>query len=313
MPARPSTAALRAAAQDDTGRSAQDDEVIDALLRRGMDILSRTSESPRADAMLLLAHALRRERAWIVAHCDARATEFAAQLFVDLCAERAAGTPLAYVLGTAGFYGREFVVDSRVLVPRPETEHLIDEALAYLRVRRTAVARRTFTLLDVGTGSGAIACTLAAEDSGIDVDATDVSPRALELARINAQRLNVAARCRFHCGRFAQPVAGRHFDAVLANLPYVPTSQLPAPPNPLAFEPQVALDGGADGLDAYREFLGGAPALMRSGGLLLLEAAPAQMPGLVRAARAAFAGARVEVGADFAGSARYLKVVTPAE
>ena len=280
---------------------------VDALLARGVAALAASSDSPRADAMLLLAHALECERGWIVAHGDARVAGGTAERLDVLFNLRATGVPLAYVLGSAGFYGREFAVDARVLVPRPETEHLIDEAAAFLNQRR-GYGGRPATVLDVGTGSGAIACTIAAENLHAVIDGTDVSAAAIAVARGNARKLRVDGRCRFHCGRFAAPVAGRRFDVVLANLPYVPTLEIPGPPNPVAFEPREALDGGLDGLDAYREFVPTAALLLEPGGLVLMEAAPAQMAGLVELAERTFGAAAVAVGSDFAGLARYVKV-----
>ncbi len=260
--------------------------------------------------MLLLARALDCEREWIVAHGEVRAEFAPARRFETLCSLRASGMPMAYVLGLAGFYGREFRVDERVLVPRPETEHLIDEALSFLKPRRSAGMPAAATVLDVGTGSGAIACTIAAENRDAFVHATDVSAPALEVARINAERLNVAERCRFHLGRFAEPVAGRRFDLVLANLPYVPTRDIPPRPNPIAFEPHEALDGGRDGLDAYREFVPEVPGLLEPGGVAVFEAAPALMPALVALVERTFHARPVEVGHDYAGLARYVRVAT---
>ena len=171
--------------------------IADALAR-GTGLLEQSSESPRADALLLLERVLERPRAWIVAHGQDRSAAGDAAQFFDLCERRAAGRPLAYVLGSAGFYGREFVVDESVLVPRPETEHLVDDAIAFIK----AMPRdRAPAVLDLGTGSGAIACTIAAETPA-RVDAVDISAAALEVARENARRLNVADRCRFHLRRF---------------------------------------------------------------------------------------------------------------
>ncbi len=283
---------------------------IEALLANGVAAISSSSDSPRTDAMLLLAQALECERAWIVAHGEAEAASAPVRRFEALCEMRATGMPLAYVLGRAGFYGREFAVDERVLVPRPETEHLIDEALTFLKARRGAGLRRGATVLDVGTGSGAIACTIAAEDDEAFVEGTDVSSDAVDVARLNAQRLNVADRCRLYCGPFGAPVTGRRFDLVLANLPYVPTKDIPSRPNPVAFEPREALDGGADGLDVYRGFVPALPALLERGAAVLLEAAPGQIPGLVELVWRSFRAPVVEVGYDFGGRARYVKVAT---
>lgn len=278
---------------------------VGRALADGIDAL-RAGDSARADALLLLARALGCGREWILAHGDAPMAGTAAQRFFELCAARREGRPIAYVLGEAGFYGRTFAVDDRVLVPRPETECLVDAALRFLK--RTG--RSSPALLDVGCGSGAIGCTLAAEVPDATVLGTDDSPGAVEVAAANARRLDVASRCAFECGDLATPAAGRRFDVVLANLPYVPTNRVEGKPHPLGFEPRRALDGGRDGLDAYRRFLPAAPALLEPGGLLLLEAAPPQMEGLLDLVRGAFAGSRIAVGDDLGGLARYLELET---
>lgn len=280
---------------------------VEALFARGVAALAPASDSPRADAMLLLAYALGRDRASILAHGEVRALEEQVRRFERLCAQRVTGRPLAYVLGEAGFYGRTFAIDDRVLVPRPETERLVEAALTFLK----ASAARPPSILDVGCGSGAIGCTIAAEIHDADVTGTDMSSGAVSVSRSNARRLGVRARCRFLGGDLASPVEGRRFDVVLANLPYVPTGALPRRPNPLAFEPQSALDGGGDGLDIYRRFLPAAPLLLKPGALLLLEAAPPQMAGLLGIVRAAFPGLEVEVGLDFAGLSRYVRLEIP--
>lgn len=287
-------------------------QTLAQTLARGIVSLAKTSESPRTDALLLLAHVLGRDRAWVVAHGEAFISKPQAEKFTGLCEIRGEGTPLAYILGFAGFYGREFAVNDKVMVPRPETEHLVDEALAHVKERINPNLPKHFvTALDVGVGSGAIACTIAAENANVFVEGTDTSTHAIKVAEHNARRLNVIQRCRLHYGSLASPVGDRTFDVVIANLPYVPTADIPAAPNPLAFEPREALDGGPDGLASYRKFVPNAPGLLKPGGLLLLEAAPPIIEGLVDLAAAAFPNLEVEVCEDFAGMARYVKLKTP--
>lgn len=287
-------------------------QTIAQTLARGIVSLAKTSESPRTDALLLMAHVVGKDREWLVAHGEAFLSKPQTEKFTALCETRAEGSPLAYILGFAGFYKREFAVNDKVMVPRPETEHLVDEALAHIRERVNPDLPKSFvTALDVGLGSGAIACTIAAENANVFVEGTDTSTAAVKVAEHNARRLNVIQRCRFHFGSLAAPVNDRTFDVVLANLPYVPTSDIPPAPNALAFEPREALDGGPDGLTAYRQFLPGAPALLKPGGLLLLEAAPPVIEGLVELTAAAFPNVEVEVCEDFAGLARYVKLKTP--
>jgi release factor glutamine methyltransferase len=257
-----------------------------------------SSISPRADALLLLAHTLRRERAWIVAHGEARVSEDDARNFVAFCARRNAGEPIAYILGTAGFYGREFVVNQSVLIPRPETEHLVEEAIRFVA--------GPMQVLDVGIGCGTIACTIAAETEAL-VNGTDISPAAIELAAENARRLGVFDRCSFRVGDLTEPFRGKRFDVIVANLPYIPTAVLPKTPDSASFEPRAALDGGPDGLALYGRLLPQLPPLLNTSSLVLLEAAPPTIGPLAGMARAAFPNAVVSIVADYAGLARYVK------
>ncbi|MDP9025440.1 MAG: peptide chain release factor N(5)-glutamine methyltransferase [Candidatus Eremiobacteraeota bacterium] len=257
------------------------------------------------DAGLLLAHVLGRDRAWLISHDEHELTKVQTERFTALCERRRLGEPLAYITGSAGFYGRSFSVDARVLVPRPETEHLIDDALVFLQNRSAAC------VLDVGTGSGAIACTLAAELRTLRADAVDVSAEALTVARENARALRVSERITFFEGDLVAAVRPRRYDCVVANLPYVPTLDIAHAPDPVSFEPRIALDGGPDGLDLYRRLLAGAPHVTLPGGLVLMEAAPPNVHALAALARYAFAPAEVTVGKDYGGRDRYVKVRTP--
>jgi release factor glutamine methyltransferase len=209
--------------------------------------------------------------------------------------------PQAYVSGWKGFYRREFAVNEHVLVPRPETEHLIEDALEFMH----ATARRR--VLDVGTGSGAIACTIASELFDAIVTATDVSIRALAVAAKNAARLGVGGRCTFALADIA-PADNERYDVIVANLPYIPSADVPQKPDPVGFEPRVATDGGADGLELYRKLLAVAPRLACAGALVLMEAAPPTMPGLRALANEAFPQAAITVHRDYAGLERYVRV-----
>jgi release factor glutamine methyltransferase len=278
---------------------------IEQALEAGIGML-RGSESARFDALLLLEHQLGRRREWIVAHGEAPLDDLEARRFAESCARRAAGTPVAYLVGEGGFYGRSFLVSDRVLVPRPETEHVVEAALTFLG----HLQRSSFEVLDVGTGSGAIACTIAAENDRARVTGVDISPDAVAIAAQNARRLGVAERCAFARGDLTEPVEGRRFDVLVANLPYVPTAQIPTAPDPVGFEPRVALDGGADGLELYRRLLPAAPRLLDSGGLLLLEAAPPQMPALLALVRAAFPDGNPVCRDDYGGRPRFVQLDT---
>jgi release factor glutamine methyltransferase len=197
----------------------------------------------RLDAELLLAHASGRGRASLIADPRAELPPAVGRLYGELVRRRLRREPLAYIVGTKGFRRIELAVDNRVLVPRPETELLVEVALE----------RRPARVLDVGTGSGAIALAVADELPEAEVVATDTSRGALEVARANASRLGLADRVRFEAGTVP---AGEAFDLVLANLPYVAEREWAGlAPEVTQWEPREALLAGEDGLDAYRELL----------------------------------------------------------
>jgi release factor glutamine methyltransferase len=256
-----------------------------------------------AESDALIAHVIDRDRAWLRAHDDEPVNDTDADRVRALARRRGAGEPLAYLIGSAGFYRREFLVDPRVLIPRPETEHLVEAAVTHLRQYRAPRA------LDVGTGSGAIALTLAAEVRSARVDATEASPDALIVAIANRDRLGLNGRVAFYLGNLVDPVARNHYDAIVANLPYVPSG---AGDPDLRFEPALALDGGPDGLKFYREFFASVPPLVNAGGLVLAEGAPPIASGLLALAQAAFPQAAVTLERDYGGRERFVQVITPA-
>ncbi len=266
-----------------------------------MMALAESDRVARADALILLAHVLERSREWIVAHGEEPIREADFSRFIECCERRRRGEPVAYIVGSAWFYGREFVVDRSVLIPRPETEHLIDEAVEFIHARGD-----TGRILDVGTGSGAVACSIAAE-TGAHVDATDLSPEVLTIARRNAERLGVSDRCRFIASNLADAVLGERYDAIVANLPYVPTTDLATAPDPTSFEPRLALDGGPDGLSLYHELMHDVPRLINEDALMLFEAAPPTIGKLHQLTRATLANFRVSICCDYAGLARYVR------
>ena len=214
------------------------------------------------DARAILSRRLGVAREWLIAHPETEVTSAVVEQFRSDAAQRAAGAPLAYLLGEKEFYGRSFVVSPAVLVPRPETERLVDEALTRLR---TFEAPR---VLDLGTGCGCIAITLALELPAARVAATDVSAAALAVARTNAERLG--APLTLHAGAWFDALpAASVFDVIVSNPPYV------APGDPhldaLQFEPAVALTDGVDGLSSLGAIIAGAAARLAPAGCLILE------------------------------------------
>jgi len=232
-------------------------------------------DSPRLTAELLLAHVLHTSRVRLYTDLDRplEAGELAA--YRGLIARRAAGEPTSYLTGTREFYGRTFAVDPRVLVPRPETELLVEAVLQ--AVPRDAEIR----VLDLCTGSGCVGITLALERPRARVLATHTSPGAVEGARANAAALGPADRFEARLGDLLAPVEGEPpFDVVVANPPYVPTGELPTLSPEVRREPPLALDGGADGLDVVRRIAEEAPRRLVPGGLLALEIGDGQGPAV---------------------------------
>ena len=218
----------------------------------------------RTDAVVIMSEVLGVNRAWIAANPMRLLTETQDARIEMLAAQRAMGRPVAYLLNRREFYGREFAVDSSVLIPRPETETLVEAALARLAPRDTC--------LDLGTGSGAIAVTLACQRPEMRVVATDVSEAALRVARSNAERFHCAERIELLEGSWYEPVGERRFDLIVSNPPYVAGGDPHLAKGDLRFEPQHALtDGSADGLGSIRAIVGGARPHLKKAGWLLFE------------------------------------------
>ena len=224
----------------------------------------------KREVELILAHVLATTRAYVIAHGERALDESDAILARRLIARRAAGEPFAYLIGTREFYGRNFQVSAATLIPRPETELLVEQALARLSEKNRPKSRASASVLDMGTGSGAIAITLALARHGIDVTATDMSTEALQIARDNAKRLG--ATVDFFTSNWYEALAGHRFDLIVSNPPYVAGNDPHLRQGDLRFEPQRALtDGSADGLASIRNIIAGAPAYLNPGGWLLFE------------------------------------------
>ncbi|MDP1653336.1 MAG: peptide chain release factor N(5)-glutamine methyltransferase [Rhodocyclaceae bacterium] len=216
---------------------------------------------PAAEARLLLGYVLGRSAAWLEAHRDDPVD--VADAYSALVGRRAAGEPVAYLIGLREFYGRDFVVSPAVLIPRPETEFLVDIVKAKVGAGETA------KVLDLGTGSGCIAISLALELPGAQVTAADVSPAALAVARANAARLG--AQVEFIESDWFSALPNIHFDLVVANPPYVAAGDPHLSAGDLRFEPTGALTDHADGLAAIRHIVAEAPLWMAADGWLFFE------------------------------------------
>ncbi len=278
----------------------------DALARLSTSLRPHT-ETPALDAQVLLAHLLGRTRTWIMAHPETILTEEQTACLATLATRLQSGEPLPYVLEHWEFYGLDFSLTRDVLIPRPETELLVERAIAWLLRHPTRRAA-----LDVGTGSGCIAISLAVQIADLQLEATDLSPAALDVARRNAQKHGVDGRITFcQADLFPSstpaPTGLPAFDLLCANLPYIPTQALHHLPI-YGREPSLALDGGPDGLTLLRRLLAQAPQHVRPEGLLLLEIEASQGAAVHQLAQDAFPKARTQILRDLAGKDRVIEV-----
>ena len=236
-----------------------------------LDDLIRDSGLPRAEARRLLASLTGQPLTWFMAHGDDPANPNTATRFQTLAERRRAGEPLAYLLGQQEFYGRPFTVSPAVLIPRADTETLVETALEQLLLLRQQRRTVPLSLLELGTGSGIIAITLALEAPDTGVHAVERSPEALAMAQQNAKALG-AHRIHWHAGSWWQALASpRRFDLIVSNPPYIAANDHHLQQGDLRFEPPQALAAGPDGLDDLRIIIGGAPAHLTPDGWLLLE------------------------------------------
>jgi release factor glutamine methyltransferase len=250
----------------------------------------------------LLGHVTGLDASAIVAYGDHRLDSRRRAHLFDLVARRAAGEPVAYLVRSKEFCGLRFVVDRRVLVPRPETEELVLAVVADWRGKSAA-------LVELGTGSGAVACTLAHMLPLASITATDTSVDALAVARENVDALMLADRVTLvHGDLFAALAPGERYDAIVANLPYVTEGDPELHQNVRAHEPPEALFGGQDGLAVYRRMFAVAPQRLRDEGRIYCECGPATAAGLAQIARAAFGDRDVQVRTDSAGRERMVIV-----
>ena len=245
-----------------------------ALLAEALAQLAPHSESPALDAELLLSHVLLQPRSRLKSHPEEIASAAASRDFRQLVARRVSGEPLAYIVGYRHFWTLQLTVTPAVLVPRPETELLVERALA---VRPAPSAR----VVDLGTGSGAIALALASERPQWEVTATDVSEDALAVARANARQLALE-RVEFLHGSWFAPLAGRRFDLIVSNPPYIGAGEPEMQSPTLRYEPRGALSPGAGALASLVAIVDAAPLHLEPGGWILLEHGSSQGPDVAR-------------------------------
>jgi release factor glutamine methyltransferase len=295
----------------DLGRQRVNEFLADATER----LEASGSETARLDAEVLLAHVLGVDRSGLAAHPEAVLSTGQQEVYESCVVRREAGEPVAYIRGLKEFYGSAISVDSRVLIPRPETEALVELALTRITSVLTGAAHegdQPYLVWDIGTGSGAIAVAVASElrrrryGEAVRFLVSDISSDAQDVAT-----LNVVAHGLAHLFTFAQgdltdvlPVPQRPVDLVVANLPYIPAAMVPKLPVAASYEPVGALDGGPDGLDVIRRLLPRVPEVVAPGGEVLLEIGGDQAEAMTAAAEAALPAWTCTIHPDLSGSPR---------
>jgi release factor glutamine methyltransferase len=267
------------------------------------------SDTPALDASVLLAKIVDRPRSWILAHPELTLTDEQQNQLDASLARLENGEPFPYVLGRWEFFGLEFEVTPDVLIPRPETELLVEKAIAWLQAHPD---KRD--IADIGTGSGAIAVSLTVNVPNANMLATDISLKALQVAKRNAEKHNVRERIEFvECDLLPHPPPlsrrERGVDLLCANLPYIPTETLKRLPI-FGREPTVALDGGEDGLDTFRKLLNCIPNWLASNALILLEIESTLGKQTTRLAHQHFPNGRISLHQDLTGRNRLLEIQT---
>jgi release factor glutamine methyltransferase len=274
------------------------DRRVGTLLRAATGRLAEKSPTARLDAELLLAQVLGWSRARLLAERQAEITGEQAAEFAALLERRAAGEPVAYLIGRREFFGLELQVDRRVLVPRPETELLVEQVL-HIAAELPPDCR----IADIGTGSGAIAIALAGRLPQARIYATDLSADALDLARQNLERHGLQARVLLLQGDLTAPLP-TDVDIIVSNPPYTILSEIDE--NVRRYEPRLALDGGSDGLAVYRRLIGAAARRLRPAGALLLEIGNSQGAAVTALLRHVWPTATLSLLHDLAGHERVL-------
>src|SRR3990172_5993940 len=281
------------------------------LLEESITRINSFSDTPQLDAQVLLAHIIGKPRTWIISHLEVEITPKEQGRFNVALIKLEAGEPLAYILGKWGFFGVEFDITKDVLIPRPETELLVEKAIAWLQAHP-----EKRTIADIGTGSGAIAVSIALNVPHAKILATDISPTALRVAKRNAQKFNIHHQIEFaECDLLPESKVESQksdlrpstFDLICANLPYSPTQTMRRLPI-YGREPTLALDGGSDGFDLYRRLFKLIPDWLAPHGMILLEVESSLGAQTMDLASKFFPNAEINLYQDLAGKDRLLSI-----
>ena len=259
-------------------------------------------DNPRLDAEVLLSHILGKDRLYLYTHFDQPLTPEELAAYRECVKKRVMRMPVAYITGRKEFMGLNFKLTPAVLVPRPDTEILVEAALEGLKHRESPV------VADIGTGSGAIIVAVLHALPLASGTAVDISPQALAVARQNSQENGVADRLNLLEGDMLEPVKGRLFDAILSNPPYIPAADIAGLEPEVRQEPRLALDGGTDGLDCYRRIMAGGRELLKPGGFIAVEVGIGQAAAVAELARGGGL-IDIEIRKDLSGIERVVMAV----
>jgi release factor glutamine methyltransferase len=274
---------------------------IEEILSKIIQGLSQKSESPALDAQVLVAHCLEKSRSWVLAHPEAPLDNVQQNTIISALNRLEHGEPLPYVIGHWEFYGLDFLLTPEVLIPRPETELLVDHGLDWLRLHP-----QMRQAIDVGTGSGCIGISLAMNITDLHLLLTDISTPALDVARMNAEKYSLSARIKFRQADLLDGISGS-WDLICANLPYIPTQVLQKLPV-YGREPATALDGGHNGMALIRRLLEQARSRISPGGLMLLEIESSQGAEVNKLAQTLFPASEVHLHKDLSGQDRCVEI-----
>lgn len=284
---------------------------VDQALRRAAETLaSHNIDEAPLEAEVFLMHVLNFSRVQLYSQLKRQISPEQARRLFDLVTRRVQGEPTAYIVEHKEFFGHDFQVDRRVLIPRPETELLVEKALVCGRDRLSSLENMPLITADIGTGCAAIAISLALELTGAKIYATDISLEALEVAKVNCEKHGVAGQVHLLWGDMLDPLP-EPVHLIVANLPYVKDVEIEQlPPEIRGFEPRIALAGGADGLDKVRRLLAEAKGKLRSGGAIFMEIDPRQSQDVVELAKICFPTSEVHLEKDLSDLDRVATVET---
>ncbi len=274
---------------------------IQDWIKQSTTRLYDSSETPFMEARVLLSHVVGQSREWLALHPETLLDTKQLEKLENLVSRLIQGEPLSYLTGTRSFFGLDFTVNSNVLIPRPETEQLVEECISWFELHPT---RRR--MADVGTGSGIIAICVADHFDDLVIDAYDVSKSALEIARINAEKHQRSPQIHFVVNDLLNGVE-TSYDLIAANLPYIPTGSLETLVV-VKHEPRLALDGGVDGLDLVKRLITQSVLRLAPGGLMILEIESGQADACIEFASTHFPDARITLLYDLANLPRIIKI-----